>query len=643
MDVYDDLANPASIGTDRDRPSESDSWTSINFITYALLPADGSFTMHDLNRQLPAFVARHVPKGPVKVTLHAIPVTGLSAAWIDSYVLGDNFGLSITTILYIFGALVLGVACLNFANLATAEGSRRAKEIGMRKVMGAKRHQLALQNLIEVGVLAAVAVTIAIGVMALVAQSLNHPVDIGMRLPPLSQFDFWAGIVGVLIATSLVAGGYPALVLSGVRPILALGSGRVRSGSRLIRAILTGVQFAAASVLLIGVVVIYAENTTLQRTGFGRSGDPLVILPTRLNDTKIDPETFRTAVLATKGVTGYTASQTLPFDRTITAAQYARLPSATARQVTTSARWVSYDFFKVSGTKLLAGRDFSKARGDGESLEDRLGGKLDQSNADRLQKRINAAPPERVIVDKTTAKMFGWSPTQAIGKLIYQKQTLRTPSGPREVAIPVEIIGAVASPPMELTAAASQNFVYNIVPQASYPIIKIARDDIPGTLARIKHLWTQMAPATAFRMRFLDRQFAMSFHLFNVLNRVFLGIAIFAIVIASLGLIGMATFIVGHRVQEIGIRKTLGATTGQVLRMLLWDFSKPVVIANVVAWPLGFLAARVYLSVFIHRIALTPLPFALSLLITLAIAWAAVGVQALRAARTKPASVLRYE
>ncbi len=641
MDVFDDLSNPSSIGTDRNRPSEMESWTYINFLTYALLPADGSFTIDDLNKQLPAFVARHVPKGPYSIKLDAIPVTDLSAVWIDSYVLGDSFGVSITTILYLFGALVLGVACLDFANLATAEASRRAKEVGMRKVMGAKRHQLALQNLIEVGLLAALSLVLALGIMAMVASMLNNPVDLGMHLPSITRLDFWATIVAVLIATSLAAGGYPALVLSRIRPIFALRVGRVRGGSRIVRAILTGAQFAAASVLLIGVVVIYNENGVLQKSGLGLTDDPLVILPTRLTDAKINPDTFRTAMLATKGVTGYTASQTLPFDRTISGNEFAASPSATARKVTASIRQVSFDFFTIGGTKLLAGRDFSKERGDDISRNP-LGSNPDLSQPD-LQSKIDSAPTPRIIIDRSTAETFGWSPGQAVGKLIYQKQTIRTPSGQRDIVFPFEVIGVVGKAPLELTSSTSKDFVYEVDSGSGYAIIKISKSDIPGTLARIKDVWERMAPAVAFRSRFLDQQFEIAFHLFGVLNSVFLGIAIFAIIIASLGLIGMATFIVGRRVQEIGVRKTLGASTWQVLRMLLWDFSKPVVVANVIAWPLAFVIVQFYLSLFITRAPLTPLPFAISFIVTVAIAWAAVANQAIRAARTKPATVLKYE
>ena len=643
MDVFDDLSNPSSIGTNKNRLSESDSWGNLAFITYALLPADGSFTIDDLNKQLPAFVKRHVPKGQFTIRLNAIPVTDLSAVWIDTYVLAGSFGMSITTILYIFGALVLGVACLDFANLATAEASRRAKEVGMRKVMGAKRLQLALQNFIEVGILAAIALVIALVAMGMVASSLNHPVDIGMRLPSLARLDFWATILGVLIATSLIAGLYPALVLTRIRPIFALRAGRVRGGSAIMRTILTGAQFAAASLLLIGVIIIYSQNSELRRTGLGRTEDPLVVIPTSLSSAKIDPETFRTNILASRYVTGYTASDTVPFVSSTWIREYAASPAATSRRLSVQMRQVSLDYFKVTGIKLLAGRDFSKERGDEVTLDERLPKDMDWSKPEQVQSLIDAAPPSRVVIDRGTAKAFGWGPNQAVGKLIYEKDFVPTPSGGRDVILPAEVIGVAEQAPLDFTASASQDFVYRVNPKASYAIIEISKDNIPAAIAHIKDVWNRLAPATAFRMRFMDEQFERSFHLFNVLNTVFLGIALFAVVIATLGLVGMATFIVGRRFNEIGVRKTIGASTGQILRMLLWDFSKPVIVSNLIAWPLAFMVAHSYLSLFVTRTPLTVLPFIVSLVVTVGIAWLSVGAHTIRAARLKPAIVLKYE
>jgi putative ABC transport system permease protein len=159
----------------------------------------------------------------------------------------------------------------------------------------------------------------------------------------------------------------------------------------------------------------------------------------------------------------------------------------------------------------------------------------------------------------------------------------------------------------------------------------------------MKTVWQQLAPDRVFQYEFEDQLFAQGYQLFGIVGEIFTGLALFAFAISTIGLIGMAFHVVGRRRNEIGVRKTLGAGTSQIVLMLLKDFARPVLIANLAAWPLAYLATKAYLGVFIHRIALTPLPFVLSLFATLLIAWACVGFQSWRAARVKPARVLRYE
>ena len=152
-----------------------------------------------------------------------------------------------------------------------------------------------------------------------------------------------------------------------------------------------------------------------------------------------------------------------------------------------------------------------------------------------------------------------------------------------------------------------------------------------------------LGPEIPIRREFLDERLEQGYDIYATINQVLVGLAVFAVIIAALGLIGMATYTVGRRTHEIGVRKTLGATTGEILKLLLWEYSKPVLVANMIAWPLAYLAAQSYLAQFLTRASLTPVPFALSLIVTILIAWGAVANQAVRAARLKPARVLRYE
>ena len=227
-------------------------------------------------------------------------------------------------------------------------------------------------------------------------------------------------------------------------------------------------------------------------------------------------------------------------------------------------------------------------------------------------------------------------------KLVYIPESLTKAFG-GTAAQPMRIIGVVENKPLHFMGLGATSSVYFLRPDPMYQIARIKASDISGGRKAIEAAWNQLAPDVAINFQFMDTMFDQSYQIFGRVNQVFIGLAAFAFAISVIGLIGMAIQVTGRRVREIGVRKTLGASTRQVTRMLLADFTRPVIIANVIAWPLGFLAAKMYLTVFIHRIVLTPTPFVLSLVITVLIAWAAVGTQAFRAARVKPATVLRYE
>jgi putative ABC transport system permease protein len=173
--------------------------------------------------------------------------------------------------------------------------------------------------------------------------------------------------------------------------------------------------------------------------------------------------------------------------------------------------------------------------------------------------------------------------------------------------------------------------------------VRIARDEVPAALAHIDAVWKRLVPKAPVRRHFMGELFNSAYETFAIVSGVLKGLSAFAFIIAVMGLIGMAIHITSRRLREIAIRKTLGASAHGVVLMLLRDFSKPVLIANVLAWPFAFFAGRIYFNLFTQRAALSPWPFALSLVITLAVAWLAVGAQALRAAAVKPASVLRLD
>jgi putative ABC transport system permease protein len=212
-----------------------------------------------------------------------------------------------------------------------------------------------------------------------------------------------------------------------------------------------------------------------------------------------------------------------------------------------------------------------------------------------------------------------------------------------QAAQPVRIVGVVESKPLHLRGAGSTANVYLYRPNLNFKIVRLDANDVQGGLAAIDAMWKRLSPQSPLNRKFMDELFNQNYENFARIGQAFSGLALLAVVISVIGLFGMAVQVAGRRVHEIGVRKSVGARTGQILMLLLRSFSKPVAIANLVAWPLGYLAAQQYLAIFSQRIALTAVPFLASLGLALLIAWLAVGGQAWRAARINPATVLRAE
>jgi putative ABC transport system permease protein len=292
-------------------------------------------------------------------------------------------------------------------------------------------------------------------------------------------------------------------------------------------------------------------------------------------------------------------------------------------------RNVGLDFFDVFAIDLVAGRLFD--------------------SVDLPPSGTPAAPTpgseSKIVVDRGFAAELGYAtPEAAIGQPVYQFiQAFGAKEPPKEPST-WRIIGVVEDRAFSYWGFAdARAAVYQLNPKASNTVARISKANVAKALTDIDALWRRLAPNVAFSRRFLDDIFNNAYAQFVRTDRLFGLLALMAFAISVAGLFGMAALVAARRRPEIGVRKTLGASTSQVLRLLLTSFSKPVVVANLLAWPLGFVAARVYLKQFLNPIPITPLPFVASLVVTVAIAWLAVGSQTWRAARLKPADVLRHE
>jgi putative ABC transport system permease protein len=599
--------------------------------TYAMLKRGGSMTAATLNARMRDFVTHHMTPEQLKlasVEAGAVPLSGLMVTQLDAQLLGGARGvISITTLLFGLGSLVLLVACVNYANLATARAARRAREIGLRKVIGARRGQLVAQYLLEAGVLTAAGLAIALGVVAAVSRPVYDVVGIDMRAATFGDAGFWLFVAALLVVVTLLGGAYPAFVLSRARPIEALRVGRMRLGPRFASTLLVGAQFTAASFLLIAVIVMYSQNAALARTGLGTTRDQQLVIDNFAPVTGVDGELLRGELERVPQVKSVTAMTSTPWGDNVNLNLLARSPEETATPITAFQNSVGYDFFATFEIPVLAGRVFDRAHSD-----------LAPQNQDR--NAPGPAQPINVVIDRVLVRQLGFgSPSEAVDQTIYFPGVL----GQR--AQPFQIIGVVENHPLYLRGLGATSNIYQLAQGAGLTsvIVRLSADDISGGIAAVEAAWRKLSPQAPLQRRFMDDLFNENFEKFARLSQMFVGLTAFAFFISIIGLFGMAVQVAGRRTHEIGVRKSVGAHKGQIVLMLLRDFSKPVLIANLIAWPLGYLAAETYLHVFIQRIPITLLPFAASLGIVLVIAWAAVGSQAWRAARANPATVLRFE
>jgi putative ABC transport system permease protein len=518
------------------------------------------------------------------------------------------------------GVLILLIACFNFTNLATARAMMRAREISLRKVVGATRGQLIVQFLGEALITAGVALVFALALTEILLPLFGEILGLPIEIHYFRDWELLAMIAGTAVAAGLLSGAYPALVLSGFRPasILRINSG-AGQGAGLTRTALVVLQFAVSIGLGIAAAVIFAQISFSRSLDLGFRKNAVVIV----NTDSIPPSTVDSLVARLRtspDIADVATSQNVPLgsgDNNISA----HAPGATSSEEFTLLP-ASPDFMQLYGIKLLAGRLLSEQlRADGV-LPEQLHGKNVQ--------------PFNVLINAAGARRMGYSPQAAIGKTL-TLDALGKAS--------VTVVGVVADVKQHGPKTAVNGTMYMY--WRSFPLgnlsVRIREGHEQEALSFIDRTWHAFAPSTAIQRHFLDDDYDRQFQTDERQGTIFALFVAIAIFIACLGLFGLAAFTVGRRTKEIGIRKVFGARVSDVVVLLLWQFSKPVLIANLIAWPLAWYYLHNWLQGFAYRISLSPLYFAAAGLAALLIAWVTVFIHALRVARANPIHALRYE
>ena len=376
--------------------------------------------------------------------------------------------------------------------------------------------------------------------------------------------------------------------------------------------------------------VTQLQQASLHEAVVSAQEDPIVTL-SDIRSLGVSHETLQTALAREPKIKSVSIVDREPWTSDASLLQIATSSDEAATSKGATLKQVGHNYFEAMGLDIIAGRPFQR----------------DRETAPRTFFGADPSQPVPVVIDAPFAAGLGFpKPAAAVGQTVYISATIMRMVG-GTAPLPLNIIGVSEADRTRVGAIPAAGNIYMFAPvspmgNGQIPVVRIDRRDIPGALAAINRVWDELSPTTSPGIQFFDDLFYKNYRQHSQISQLFILLASTAFAISSIGLLGIAVHTASRRRHEIAVRKTLGSSVTRVIRLLLTDFSIPVLIGNLLAWPLGYLAAQAYLSAFLHRIDLTPAPFLLSMAITLAIAWAAVISVVLKAASLRPAEVLRH-
>jgi putative ABC transport system permease protein len=581
-----------------------------SFYTYLLLRRGASATA--LEAKLPAFLSRHLGEDGRNFRIHLQPMTSIHLRSHYSDEISTNGDINRVYVFAVLAFIILAVASINFVNLATARSINRAREVGLKKVIGARRGELVVQFVGEAVLFAVLALPIAGLIVQAILPAFNAALGLELPLTFPGCGRLYAGAVLLTLLVGLAAGAYPAFVMSGFRPIQVL-KGRFQLGSKgvSLRRALVVLQYAASIILLVGTLVVAAQMRYIGNKKLGFDRDQIVIVPVKDYETIQGYGLAKTAFLRSPAVLGVTASRGLPSRmRSVHGIAAEGVPGG--EDVEMPVARVDFDFLSTFGISLAAGRDFSAA--------------------------VPSDSRTAYIVNESAVRAFGWA--NPLGKKIqFSNKDLARP-----VYEPGQVLGVVKDFHFQSLHEPIQPLVLKIETQGiTHIAVKIAPGRTRETLDFLAARWKSVFPGRPFDFSFFDEDVDRIYQADRRTGRVFGLATVLSLVIAGLGLFGLASFSAAQRTREIGIRKVLGATTGSIWRLLSGEFNRLILVANLIAWPPAYFLMGRWLRGFAYRVPLDPVLFALAGAASFAVAMAAVTARAARAAAADPAESLRYE
>jgi putative ABC transport system permease protein len=611
----DFLASFSTLELEPTGNAAADLVNNIDYYTYLLLKEGSDYKV--LEEKFAAFIEKYLG-----LLLKSIGATAkyelqpLESIYLHSDKANELDRTGEITYVYLFsgiGFFILLLACLNFMNLSTARTANRAKEVGLRKVVGAQRSQLIKQFLGESMILAFIAIFVSLFLVFLSMPLFNSisgkELDLGYFLNPV----FLAGLFGLFIIVSLIGGSYPAFFLSAFRPVEVL-QGKLKRGAKspALRIALVSLQFIVSIVLIIGTLVVSKQLNYVRNARLGYDKDHVIALRIRNEETQKRHEAIRNELLKNPSILSVSSSSSLPLETNSFSAHHVTgEPFEEMIMLFTQNADEHYlDTYKMEITQ---GRNFSKDF------------PTDSQNA--------------IIINEAAVIKLGWQ-DDPLGKEIDALLSLTEMKTYR-------VIGVVNDYHFQSLHEEIQPLVlYHVPPDGGnyYRMsLRVRPEKIQETVAFLRSKWIEFDSQYPLEFVFVDEQYDSLYRAEERLGQLFGYFTVLAVLIGCLGLFGLSAFSAEQRTKEIGIRKVLGATTSGVITLLVREFTKWVLVAVLVAWPVGYYIMNTWLQNFAYRIGLGLDTFLLAALLALIIAVMTVAFQAVKAAVSNPADSLKYE
>jgi putative ABC transport system permease protein len=588
-------------------------WTGITTLyTYAVLPE--SFNIEEFTSRVENIIIRHSEKRPGvirKIFFQSLKSIHLQSH-IEDEIEPNNFVTNLI-ILSTIAFLILIIACINYMNLATSQSEKRAKEVGMRKVLGAERLQLVKQFMGESILLTLLALLFSLVLVEILLPAFSSLVGKPVKFIYGENLFFLAGFFVLAVLIGAGSSIYPALFLSRHQPVKVLkglkDSARRSGGQMWFKKALVVIQFVVSILLIICTLIINQQLRYMRNARLGFDKEYTVVIPLLNQSARNQYQTLKNELMAYPGVVGATACFRSPISGNVLITRAFPKGREDGTNFTIYINSVDFDYINNFGIEMAAGRNFSKEYS------------TDVKNAfiinEAAVREIGFSSPQEAINKKLLTGFYGFEGT---------------------------IIGVMRDHHISSLHEEIEPLVMVHFPQLFYAMaLKINSENIPQTLSSIEKTWSKFIPEFPFTYSFLDEYIDRLYKGDEQTARIVRTFSIIAIFIACLGLFGLAAFAAERRTKEIGIRKVLGATSSKITFLLSTEFTKWVLVANVIAWPVAYYAMNRWLQGFAYRINIELWSFIVAAIISFVIALLTVSYQAIKAAVANPIESLRYE